>query len=187
MSKKLTAEGIDIELLSLGINYRWRAIVDGFSVIYNCYNFVFVSKKVDYLLRLRAVIEAIDKSGSPNGVPLQSHEVLLLVSERKSFTQKIGALDQKQKDHDSRSRGGKSGKGKARNARSYAIREAFRNLGYDATTDAVIDWLLDKKVHLKIKDGLDLFNATGFKSMESEHKNTRKAINTLRSNKKTKK
>lgn len=176
MSKKLTAEGIDIELLSLGINYRWRATVDGFSVIYNCYNFVFVSKKVDYLLRLRAVIEAIDKSGSPNGVPLQSHEVLLLVSEYKSLTQKIA-----------KAFGGSAGKDKARNARSYAIWEAFRNLGYDAAINDVLSWLKEKRYLKKDKDGLDEFNAKGFESMKSEHKKTRKAISNLRSSKKTKK
>ncbi len=187
MSDERTAANIDAQLSGFGIAYRWRANADGSTIIYTCYSFVPESEYVDCLLRLRAVIGAIDDSGGENGVSVGSLELFSLVNEHKTLTQKIGALDQKQKDHDSRSRGGGAGKGKARNARSYAIRSALQNLGDDVSIQDVINWLENNPAFLKIQDGLDVFYAKRFEPYKSERKKTRSAISKLLSTKKSEK
>jgi len=179
MSKGITDSEVGRRLLSLEVSRRWRANADGSTIIYTCYNFVPESEYVDCLLRLHAVIGAIDDCGGENGVSVGSPELYSLVNEYNSLTQKLNALDEKQLNHDSRARGGGAGKGKARNARSYAIRSALRNLGDDVSIQDVIDWLECDPAFLRIEEGLDVFYAKQFEPYKSERKKTRNAISKL--------
>lgn len=135
MSAELTAADIDGKLSDLGITYRWRASVDGYSIVYTTFNQSppYASFK-DCLLRLHAVIEAIDGSGEPGGVPLQSYQVPLLASEHDRLQRKAR---KSMKD----SKGGSAGEGRVRSAAVAVIRKAFDELGRDKKTETYLAWL----------------------------------------------
>ena len=146
MTDELTGADIDGRLADLGIAYRWRASVEGYSIVYSSPGLVSPDRKklpkrqplVNCLLKLRAVIEAIDNSGSANGVPLRSFQVPLLVSEYKQLqAEACSRLKGKA--------GGSAGKGRERSVAVLAIRKMFDDFGRDKKTEAYLAWLQQGK------------------------------------------
>jgi hypothetical protein len=175
MTDELSTTAIDAQLSGLGVATRWRAEVDGFSIIYNTLNDDAPTKLVDSLLRLRAVIDAIE---DPNA-SLLSHEIPLLTAEYERLQRDLsGRVDG--------SAGGRAGKNKPRNARSYAIAAAFDRLGLEAEIDSILDWLESETCYIVSADGVDTFDVIGYRAVTCERQDTRNAISKLASRKKSK-
>ena len=182
MNEELTRTEIDAELDALGVSERWRAGIEGYSVVYGLVSPD--SKKytalVTSLLKLRAVIQAIDDSGTSAGVPLRNYHVPLLASEYAKLQADAGPRVTGKKS-------GRAGKDKPRNARSYAIRAAFDMLGVEAEIDAVVEWLEEETCYIVYEDGVDTFAVDGYKTVTCTPQVTRNAISKLASAIKSKK
>ena len=175
MSAELTATDIDDRLTGLGVGYRWRADVDGYSVIYTTYNEAPPNTLADRLLRLRAVIDAIDAGGTANGVPLRSFQVPLLA----------GEYDRLQRDVQNRikgSIGGVAGKGRTRSATVAVLRKAFAELGYGEETETYLAWLEDDNLSCEYHDGRYVLNYNGLKGTTLNRRQVMKAISRERKN-----
>ncbi len=172
MSAELTAADIDGRLSDLGITYRWRASVDGYSIVYTTFNQSppYASFK-DCLLRLHAVIEAIEASGEPGGVPLRSYQVPLLASEH-------DRLQREARKSMKGSKGGSAGKGRARSATVAVLRKGFAELGHNKKTETYLVWLRQDCVNCEysVDGGTYEFNYNGLNATTLRRRDVMKAI-----------
>ena len=171
MTDELTTADIDGRLSDLGITYRWRASVDGYSIVYTTFSQSPRNPLTDCLLRLHAIIEAIDASCKPGGVPLRSYQVPLLASEH-------DRLQHEARESIKGSKGGRAGKGRARSAAVAVLRKAVAELGRDKETEAYLVWLRQDGVNCEysVDDDTYEFHYNGLDPQLLNYRQVTKAI-----------